>query len=167
MSSIIAIDPGPVQSAIVHWHDGELGAFDIAPNAELEQVLTVATWPAESVLVIERVASFGMAVGEDVFETVYWTGRFAKTWDDRNYEAADRMTRHAVKMFWCKRGNAKDSNITQAIVDRFGGVGGMKAAKGTKAKPGPLHGVTSHVWAALALAIAYDETRAVEPVNTN
>jgi hypothetical protein len=54
---------------------------------------------------------------------------------------------------WKKLGTehqAKDANIRQAILDRFGG---KEKAIGKKANPGPLYGVKSHLWSALAVAL--------------
>ena len=46
-------------------------------------------------------------------------------------------------------------------VDLFGG---KEAAVGTKKAPGPLHGVKSHLWSALALAVThYDQLKGAEP----
>jgi hypothetical protein len=100
------------------------------------------------VVVIEKVESYGMAVGAEVFDTVLWAGRFA--------EAAHRvpvvlLPRRAVKLALCGDSRAKDANIRRALIDRFGG----QAAIGRKASPGPLHGISRDVWAALAIAVTY------------
>lgn len=55
-----------------------------------------------------------------------------------------------MKLHLCSDMRAKDSNIWQALLDRFGG---KSAAVGLKKTPGPLYGITSHARAALALAI--------------
>ena len=100
------------------------------------------------VVVIEKVESYGMAVGAEVFGTVLWSGRFA--------EAAHRvpvvlLPRRAVKLALCADSRAKDANIRQALIDRFGG----SAAIGRKASPGPLYGISRDVWSALAIAVTY------------
>jgi hypothetical protein len=60
--------------------------------------------------------------------------------------------RHQVKMHICGHPRAKDSNIRQALIDKLGPVG-------TKAAPGPLYGVKSHAWAAVAVAVTVQETQ--------
>ena len=100
------------------------------------------------VIVIEKVESYGMAVGAEVFDTVWWAGRFA--------EAACRVPvvmfpRRAVKLALCGDSRAKDANILQALIDRFGGSGAI----GRKAAPGPLYGISRDVWSALAIAVTY------------
>jgi len=155
---MIAIDPGPEQSAWVRYRDGEILEMDIEPNEHVRSWLPHA-WGEE--LAIEMVASYGMAVGKDVFETVYWIGRFDEA---HNEGAAARVYRKDVKMHLCGNTKAKDSNIRQALIDRFGGLGGKEAAVGKKANPGPLYGVRSHLWAALAVAVTYADQASGETV---
>jgi len=60
------------------------------------------------------------------------------------------VPRRDVKMHLCSSVRAKDGNIRQALIDRFG-------ADGTKRKPVPLAGISQHRWAALAVAVtAFD-----------
>ena len=61
--------------------------------------------------------------------------------------------RKDVKLHLCGSPRAKDSNIRQALIDRFGP--GKEKAIGLKKTPGPLYGVKSHVWAALAVAVTH------------
>ena len=61
------------------------------------------------------------------------------------------LPRRAVKLALCGDSRAKDANIRQALIDRFGG----SAAVGRKAAPGPLYGITRDVWSALAIAVTY------------
>lgn len=61
------------------------------------------------------------------------------------------LPRRAVKLALCGDSRAKDANIRQALIDRFGG----SAAIGRKAAPGPLYGISRDVWSALAIAVTY------------
>jgi hypothetical protein len=147
---VLAIDPGTSRSA---WIALELPSrrplgFGIDTNEELLERLRRDTG-AFDLVVIEQVESFGMAVGAEVFETVFWSGRFAEAVDPT---PVDRIGRKAVKVAICGDVRAKDPNIRQALIDRYGG---KATAIGTKASPGPLHGVAKDVWAALAVGVAW------------
>jgi hypothetical protein len=146
VTSILAIDPGSAQSAWLRFEGGRPAGFAISANDLLVRALRTDSLP--DVVVIEKVESYGMAVGAEVFDTVLWAGRFA--------EAAHRvpvvlLPRRAVKLALCGDSRAKDANIRQALIDRFGG----RAAVGRKAAPGPLYGISRDVWSALAIAVTY------------
>ena len=146
MSSVLAIDPGSARSAWLQFDGTRPGAFGITANDVLVRALR--SGGLTDVVVIEKIESYGMAVGAEVFDTVPWAGRFA--------EAAHRvpvvlLPRRAVKLALCGDSRAKDANIRQALIDRFGG----SAAVGRKAAPGPLYGISRDVWSALAIAVTY------------
>lgn len=156
MSDILyAIDPGTEQSALVMA--GEPATGWIYPNEQLLQVLT-DDMTAPGHIVIEEIASYGMPVGREVFQTVFWAGRFAQAWSERNFWCSGKYTwsllpRKDVKLALCGSMKAKDANIRQALIDRYGGSACVK-------KGGALAGIKSHLWAALALAVAYQEQQA-------
>ena len=149
---ILAIDPGTAQSAWLVWATGVdsfVERFGIVPNDELLDSLRRGSTGAD-VVVIEKIESYGMAVGREIFETVHWSGRFTEA---ASPTPVVQLPRRAVKLAICGNARAKDANIRVALLDRFGG----PAAKGTKAAPGPLYGIANDVWAALAVAITYAE----------
>ena len=150
--ALIAIDPGNVQSAYVRLTDSldpRDGVFGKEDNNNLLKVLEDVHKDDE--VVIEMVACYGMPVGEEIFETVYWIGKYAMM---AEYHGATvtRIKRQAVKLHLCHDSRAKDGNVIQALKDRFGG-------KGTKAAPGWFYQVGGDVWQAYGLAIAYSDTR--------
>ena len=156
MTTILAIDPGTVQSAWIIFSGGRAERFGIQANVELLADLRSETrWgrPLADVAVIEKIESFGMTVGAEVFETVHWSGRFTEA---LHPTPVIQLPRRTVKLHLCGSPRAKDPNIRQALLDRFGG----KAATGTKAHPGPLHGIHGDLWAALAVAVTFAETGA-------
>lgn len=153
---MIAIDPGPTESAVLAYIDGRVEAAEITDNYDLvERLRGERTRP----VVIEMVASYGMSVGKDVFETVYWIGRFSEA-----VGGAERIYRKDVKMNLCGSNRAKDKNIRQALIDRFGGTGGKQAAVGTKSNPGPCYGIKTHLWSALAVAVTYEDSLATTSI---
>jgi hypothetical protein len=100
-------------------------------------------------VVIEKIASMGMSVGASVFDTCIWIGRF--------YEALEMclktpnfIYRREEKMNLCGSMRAKDANIRQALIDRFGVVG-------IKANKGWFYGVSKDVWAAIAVGVTYHD----------
>jgi hypothetical protein len=102
--------------------------------------------------VCEMVASYGMPVGREVFDTVFWSGRFCEAADDHAL-----VYRKDVKMHLCGNMRARDGNIRQALIDRFGP--GKDIAIGRKATPGPLYGFKSDMWAALGVWITYHDAK--------
>lgn len=151
---IVAIDPGSAESAYCAIdEDLRPVAFGKIPNEELLESFRPGV--ADRV-VIEMVSSYGMPVGEEVFETVLWTGRFVQAFYAMGIEA-ERIKRGPVKLHHCHSSRAKDSNITQALVDRFT-PGQSNYGKGTKAKPGFFHGFYKDIWQAMALAVYAADT---------
>lgn len=147
---IHAIDPGPEQSALVTIDEsGNILFKATEPNSVVKRRLMSI---AITNLVIEEIASYGMPVGREVFQTVRWSGRFEEACGSARY-----IPRLAVKMHICKSPKANDSTIRQALIDRFGP--GREKAIGTKKNPGPLYGISGDQWAALALALTALETQ--------
>lgn len=68
------------------------------------------------------IASYGMPVGKEVFETCVWIGKFAEASGMKE----SYIYRKDEKMNICHSMKAKDSNIRQALIDRFGVVGTKK-----------------------------------------
>lgn len=148
--NLLAIDPGTTESA---WYILSNGCPNVGGKELNSDLLSMLhSWRSEvdrPELVIEMVASYGMPVGAEVFETVYWIGRFAEAYRGN----AERIFRRDVKLHLCKSPKANDATIRQALIDRFGP--GKEKAIGSKKAPGPLYGVKADVWAALALAVTY------------
>jgi hypothetical protein len=159
--TVLAIDPGPEQSAFVLWDGVTVREHGKADN----DVIRSRCWSrfyAAHRCVIEQIASYGMAVGAEVFATCVWSGRFAEAIDEMRTRggapcACDFMLRRDVKLHLCGQARAKDSNIRQALIDRFGG---KERAIGRKSAPGPLYGLRSDEWQALALAITFHDLHA-------
>lgn len=163
MTTYLALDPGPKETGLVVWSklrllpsSGEahrLMKALVLPNDRVLDVLRRGTGPGSEPwrIVIEMVASYGMAVGASVFETCVWIGRFKQAAADPN--EVRLVYRREVKLHLCGSVKAKEANIWQALVDRFG-------PPGTKAAPGLLYGVTSHARAALALAVTASDVDA-------
>ena len=150
---IVAIDPGTESSAWVRLDSKarRVKGLGIESNSTM---LRLASDMAGELRIphfaIEMVESFGLPVGREVFETVFWTGRFSEATDG----FMTRIGRRDVKLHLCKtvRG-ANDATVRQALVDRFGP--GRRKACGIKKEPGPLYGVKTHIWSALGVAVTF------------
>uniref|UniRef100_A0A6M3XHK4 Holliday junction resolvase RuvC n=1 Tax=viral metagenome TaxID=1070528 RepID=A0A6M3XHK4_9ZZZZ len=143
---VLAIDPGPELSAWVLWDGETIGGMNISNNQEL--INNPYLWDLKTcgadVLVVEKIMSYGMTVSTSIFDTVFWTGRFCQAWGGEFF----RVPRMEVKMHFCHNSRAKDSNIRQAILDRF-----EPDLKPRQRPKGILKGVSRDIWAALAVAI--------------
>ena len=159
---ILALDPGNKHTGVILYapESRRILEKEIVPNEDFHS-LVVGEWYYDKYLdrelhsaAIEMIASYGMAVGKEVFETCLWIGRFIETLQTCVSIDTKRVYRKDVKMHLCQSMKAKDANIRQALLDRFQASGGGKTPQiGTKALPGPLYGVKSHLWAALGVAV--------------
>jgi hypothetical protein len=150
---ILAIDPGSTHSGIALIEPGTCRPLKVAkmPNADVLDLIRVTGYDHLS---IEMIASYGMAVGKEVFDTCVWIGRFVQHHNNRVAEFADCVLvyRREVKLHHCHSAKAKDANITQALIDRFA-YGEPNRGKGTKAEPGWFYGFAADIWQAYALAV--------------
>lgn len=80
----------------------------------------IERWEYEA-FAIERVASFGFKVGQTIFDTIEWQGRFlqaalfagkAKTYD--------RLFRKSVVAFLCGTATANDTKVRASLLARYG-----------------------------------------------
>jgi hypothetical protein len=156
VGKFIAIDPGNKESAIALFDGSKFLQSAKYPNEKvLENVrrfaATATTNAVAEHLAIEMVACYGMSVGAEIFETCVWVGRFIQAWGGQH----TRVYRKDVKLHLCHSVRAKDTNVRQAIIDRYGG---KERAIGRKATPGPLYGVTADQWAAIAVGLYFADT---------
>jgi len=158
---LIAIDPGYEQSAYLIYNtefilsDFPIGEAIIENNTEVLHKLRERSNKHDAgrpdILLLEMVQHYGsgMAAGKTVFQTCVWIGRFIEAWEG-NWQF---LYRPQIRSRICGSVRAGDSNIRQALIDRFGP--DRTTAIGTKKKPGPLYGIKKDLWSALALAVAY------------
>lgn len=157
---IFAIDPGTTHSGwvLARPMPGECTypAMLVLDSgvSENHDILEMVDRDSLGQVAIEMIASYGMAVGREVFETCVWIGRFIERRSDQN--DCRLVYRKDVKLHLCGSPRAKDANIRQALIDRWGG---KAEAVGTIKRPGPLYGVKSHAWAALGVAVTALETK--------
>jgi hypothetical protein len=153
-AAILGIDPGTEQSALVLFDNGRVLHAELSDNQKIaDDIYLHAQMGEPRILCIEMVQSFGMAIGETTIETIKWIGRFQQAWcmaasDDRCF----LIKRSTMKAALCGTPRAKDANVRQRIIDLYGG---KYAAIGVKKDPGPLYGVSKHMWQALAVIIAH------------
>lgn len=148
---ILAVDPGTTESGWCYFDGDKVLSSGVDDNSVLLHSWVRHSDP-DDILAIEMIASYGMAVGKEVFETVRWIGRFQQAW--HSPDDVRLIYRRDVKLHLCGTAQAKDPNIRQALIDMFPATGGGKTPQiGVKAKPGPLFGVSSHAWSALAVAV--------------
>jgi hypothetical protein len=151
--NILCIDPGTTESGVVELSGTKILSSEPAlPNADLLESLK-GDW-GTTVMLIEMVSCYGKPVGKETFETCVWIGRFIEAFEGW----WEYVYRRDVKLTLCNSMRAKDANIRQAILDMYPATGGGKTPQvGTKANPGPLFGVKSHAWSALALGLTWME----------
>lgn len=154
---VFAIDPGPVQSAFVVWNGIKVLDRGLVPNQKMIDILSMHYTQVDH-LAIEMIASYGMAVGADVFMTCVWIGRFMQTWVQHNMTSVRLIYRREVKVHLCESMRAKDTNIKQALIDRFAS-GYGNHGKGTKQKPSIFYGFKKDIWAAMSVGVYAWDTR--------
>ena len=150
---ILAIDPGNEFSAYAIYDGKDFSGYEKCGN---DTMLTIIEPQSCDKIVIERVECMGMAVGKSVFETCIWIGRFIDRARCTTNATVQTIGRRNVKMHMCGSMRAKDSNIRQAVMDRYAST--REKAIGKKKSPGPLYGASKDIWSAMAIAITASES---------
>lgn len=154
---ILAIDPGTTHSGYVVCEDSiHRGGQDVVLEHGVmsnEEALDIL-FEKDGItgVVIEKFVSRYQRLGQDSVDTIEWQGMFRIASSARMFVQARMIPRaDVVKALGCCGGSG-DPAVRMALIDRFGG---KAKAIGLKKTPGPLYGIKSHEWAALALAVTY------------
>ena len=153
MKRIFAIDPGNVESgyAIIDLPSLEVIEAGKINNYELLKAVPLLSCTAD-IFAVEMIASYGMAVGKDVFDTCLWIGRFIQAAE----KDATLIYRKEEKVILCNDLRAKDTNIRQALINRYA-KHDFKTGKGVKKNPDTFYGVSKDAWQAIAVGVtAYE-----------
>lgn len=160
---ILAIDPGNIESGIVVIRERDLKPLvaekitneELLDNLLMDRYERLEETEYISHVAIEMIASYGMAVGKSVFETCVWIGRFIQALENNYYnDSLKFIYRKDEKMNLCHSMKAKDSNIVQALIDRFA-PNTTNKGKGTKKEPGWFYGFKKDIWQAYAVGVTY------------
>ena len=154
---ILAVDPGPLESAYVAYEGDRtvcpytLAILDCGKLLNDNLLNEQFSRPYDH-FAIEQIRGYGLRVGNEVFDTCVWVGRFMQSVDGSDVVLIPRKT---IVTNLCGNSQAGDKFVRLAIMDRFGGAGSI----GNKKQPGPLYGVTGDMWSALAVALTFCDLR--------
>ena len=116
--------------------------------------------PVPQYLVMEMVSNYSQTVGRSVFETCMWSGRFIELFQCGQYlrTGVDKMnytliTRTQSRSNITGTSRCGDAQVNRALLDRVG-------EKGTKKYPGPMYGMKSDLYAALAVGLTFKDLEA-------
>lgn len=158
---VYALDPGYKETALVIL-DAATKKILRHAYSNNDEIIGTITASADAdgrygtdVLCIEKIEFMRQIPGMEVFDTVHWAGRFHQAWEAPAPGRCYLVTRRQVKLHLCGTMQSKDPQIRAALMESYGGA---ERAKGTKKQPGPLHGITGHMWQALAVGLTWIET---------
>lgn len=147
--NVVAIDPGPKESALILWDGEAVLSGVIRPNeqllAEELPMLLLSKTQRPELLAIEQIRGYGMTAGNELFDSVWWTGRFYQRAQEFDVECR-MIPRKTVVTHLCETAKANDAAVRAALIYRFGG-------PGTRKEPGVTFGIVRDLWAALAVAV--------------
>ena len=150
---ILAIDPGDRETAFVVMDENYL-IYD-KDKVENQLVLDYMCQYRDDIghVVTEMIASYGMAVGANVFETCVMIGAIERTADLLGIPRS-RVYRAEEKVYICHDSRAKDSNIRRSLIDRFASHDKARGT-GTKNNPDHFYGFRKDIWAAYAVGVVH------------
>lgn len=151
---VLGIDPGPTHCGAVIYDSDERGIVlawkSLSVSDAIEMVGRHGPTGALDLVAIERVQSYGIA-GASLLRTAEVGGMLHQCASNLGLDVVWLYRREVLRGLDVTGKGNRDSLVRQRLIEIFGG--DRKTAQGTKKQPGPLYGVSSHAWQALAVAV--------------
>lgn len=151
---VLGLDPGPTNCGAVIYDTEAREVLEshksITTSAALALIYEVSSQFALDLVAIERMQSYGIA-GSSLLRTAEVGGMLHHCASAMSCDVVWLYRREVLRGLDVTGKGNRDSLVRQRLIEIHGG--DRASAVGTKAKPGPLYGVSSHAWAALAVAV--------------
>jgi hypothetical protein len=119
---VLAIDPGNESTAFIIWDSKQkiiLNKNKLS-NCEFLNLLRQHSFQDTiEIVAIEMISSYGMAVGQEIFDSCVWLGRYVEICSKMGlkYKFIFRKT---IKMHHCGSVQAKDGNVNKVLQQKYG-----------------------------------------------
>ena len=149
---VLGIDPGPTHCGFCAY-DNLAGKIIEAHKAlsVVETLTALDIYAGRAALVaVERVQSYGIA-GSSLLRTSETVGRLWQCSEALRLPTVLLYRREVLRGLDVTGKGNRDALVRERLIEMHGGE--RRKAQGTKKDPGPLYGVASHAWQALAVAV--------------
>lgn len=149
---LLGIDPGPTTSGVCVY-DATSAPFVVASHARLrwhDAREWLRAYP-NALVICERTQAGPPST--QVVLTTEIVGRVQEACDLLGHQLVLKYRREVLQALGCAAAGNKDALVRQVLIGMHGGDG--LTAVGHKKRRGPLWGVSSHSWQALALCVAH------------
>lgn len=154
---LLAIDPGNIHTGFCLMDENyRPHCKGKILNAAMLEFITEHAVEIDQIAV-EMIASYGMAVGAEVFETCVMIGKIELLAQQLGIPV-ERVKRIESKQFICFDSRAKDANIRRALIDRFA-QHDLARGTGTKKRPDWFYGFAGDMWSAFAVGVVFFDKR--------
>ena len=149
---VLGLDPGPTHCGVVIYDTSPRSAcFAWKALTVAEAIHVIEAYAGRAGLVaIERVQSYGVA-GASLLRTAEVGGMLHQCASNLGLDVVWLYRREVLRGLDVTGKGNRDSLVRQRLIEIHGG--DRASAVGTKKEPGPLYGVASHAWQALAVAV--------------
>ena len=152
---VIGIDPGPLKCGLVRYDTDDKRVVESFKDADVDFVLRYIGKSQAQHIGIERVQSYGIA-GGDLLRTSEVVGRlWQQAFRQDHYAIEGGLSLHyrrdVLRFLDVTGKGSRDSLVRARLIEMHGGT--RAEAQGSKRNQGPLYGVSSHAWSALAVAL--------------
>ena len=149
---IVGIDPGPEKCGFCVYDTESRKVIEAKKDLPVVEVLAgIDIYSSQADLVgIERVQSYGIP-GSTLLRTSEVVGRLWQCSESLRLPTVLLYRREVLRGLDVTGKGNRDSLVRERLIEMHGGT--RKLAQGTKKEPGPLYGVASHAWSALAVAV--------------
>ena len=147
---VLGLDPGPTTCGAALYDTEDKRVLSSRKASTIDGTMRLIDFSSADLVAIERVQSYGIA-GASLLRTAEVGGMLHYCARSEGMEVVWLYRREVLRGLDVTGKGNRDSLVRQRLIEIHGG--DRASAVGTKAKPGPLYGVASHAWAALAVAV--------------
>jgi len=112
---VMGVDPGPEESHLAYWDGIHVLYSRSYTNIDMLHILSMVE--DDCLVAIEYITTMTFRVPQTVMDTAVWVGQFIYASRHRGPYTIKRLD---IKKHICGRGNAKDTDIRNAIVGDLG-----------------------------------------------